>query len=222
MPNIENTFDALSFRYFLLDNYKKLKISEEELCVLLMCDHLIKQGNLFITADILRLKMNLHTQRIDEILVALINKKFIEFTVTSDGMVTSLEPIRKKLFHLFEVELSKDKSSLASNERRKTIEELTQVYEKKLRRSLSPIELDMINSWLDDDFSSSEIQDALSIALRDGKKTFRSIDKRLKDIRTKDDVAKEGYSAMNRNSYSKDIETTLKIANTNWLKDDDK
>ena len=117
MPKIENTFDALSFRYFLLDNYKKLKINEEELCVLLMCDHLIKQGNSFITADLLRLKMNLHTKRLDEILVDLINKKLIEFTITKDGMITSLEPIRTKLFHLFELELSKDKSCLETSER---------------------------------------------------------------------------------------------------------
>ena len=49
--------EALDFRFLLLENYKKMKISENELAVIFMIDHLTSQGNPFVTGDILSLKM---------------------------------------------------------------------------------------------------------------------------------------------------------------------
>ena len=60
--------EALDFRYLLLEYYKKLDINENELSVLLMIDHLRSQKNIFITPDLLSLKMNLTTDQLDEIL----------------------------------------------------------------------------------------------------------------------------------------------------------
>ena len=51
--------EAIDFRFLLLENYKKLKISENQLAIILMIDHLLSQGNPFITADLLSLKMSL-------------------------------------------------------------------------------------------------------------------------------------------------------------------
>ncbi len=50
---------ALDFRYLLLENYKKLGLSENEVIVLLMSDHFLKQKNPLITADLLSLKMGI-------------------------------------------------------------------------------------------------------------------------------------------------------------------
>ena len=43
--------EALDFNYLLLDNYKKLNLTENDVATLLMMDHLINDGNLFITAE---------------------------------------------------------------------------------------------------------------------------------------------------------------------------
>ena len=51
--------EAIDFRFLLLENYKKLRISENELAIIFMIDHLVSQGNPFITADLLSLKMSL-------------------------------------------------------------------------------------------------------------------------------------------------------------------
>ena len=48
---------ALDFKYLLLDNYKKYKINENTLATILVMDQLINQGNPFITAELLSLKM---------------------------------------------------------------------------------------------------------------------------------------------------------------------
>ena len=68
--------EALDFRYLLLENYKKLKISENELATIFVIDHLIAQGNPFVTADLLSLKMSLDVKEIDKILASLLKKKF--------------------------------------------------------------------------------------------------------------------------------------------------
>ena len=72
-------FEALDFKYLLLEYYKKLRISENELAVIFMIDHLLDQKNTLITPDLLSLKMNLKMSEIDSILVKLIEKKFIQY-----------------------------------------------------------------------------------------------------------------------------------------------
>ena len=44
--------EAIDFRYLLLENYRKLKLTEKELATIFMIDHLISQGNPFVTADL--------------------------------------------------------------------------------------------------------------------------------------------------------------------------
>ena len=63
--------NAVSFEYLLLDCYSKLGLSEKELTVCLMIEHLSKQGNAFVNSDMLALKMNLSTKEIDEAMSSL-------------------------------------------------------------------------------------------------------------------------------------------------------
>ena len=57
--------DAIDYRYLLIEYYKKLRLSENELCVLLMIDQLLQQKNTLITPDLLSLKMNLDVREIE-------------------------------------------------------------------------------------------------------------------------------------------------------------
>lgn len=68
--------EALDFKYLLLENYKRLKISELELATIFMIDHLINQGNPFVNADLLSLKMNLDVKEIDKILASLLKRNY--------------------------------------------------------------------------------------------------------------------------------------------------
>ena len=83
--------EALDFRYLLLEYYKKLKINEHELAVILMIDHLIDQKNALITPDLLPLKMSLPTKEIDQILVKLIDRNFLVFN-PSKKIAFTLKP----------------------------------------------------------------------------------------------------------------------------------
>lgn len=221
MTKSDSSFEAVDFRYILLDDYKKLGISEEELSVIMVTDHLLRQGNELVTADLLSLKMNFKTVDIDKILVSLVKKGFFEFEADKDGMRTSLEPLKKKLYKQFELDLAKDRANLMSAERSESLNRLYAYFEKRLNRTLSPIELDAISSWLDDSYSESAVKDALEDALAAGKRTLKSIDKILRSSRARDDIKKEGYTSLS-DKWGHDIEKTIEIAKTKWVDEDDK
>ena len=215
LPNM----DAVDFRFILLDQYKKLGLSENELAVLLMLDHLLKQGNNLITADMLSLKMNLKTKQIDAILVELLNKEYIEYAKDKNGIRTSIEPIKKILYKRFQLDIAKDRQNLLSAERAGVLSRLYAYFEKRLNRPLSPLETDLINTWLEEGFDEEAIKAALEKAISDGRRTLKSVDKRLRAARRRDDIEKEGYSAVNE-TYSADIEHTLEIAKVRWVDGD--
>ena len=213
---ISPSMDAVDFRYILLDQYKKLGISENELAVILMLDHLLKQGNTMITADMLALKMNIKSKELDGLLVGLLQKNFIAYDNSAGSMRTSIEPLKKVLYKRFQIALAKDRQNLLSAERANLLNRIYAYYEKRLNRPLSPLESDAINAWIDDGYDEDAIKSALETAIADGKKTIKSVDKRLRAGRRRDDFEKEGYSAVNEN-YSKDIERTLEIAKVRWV-----
>lgn len=213
--------DAVDFRYILLDDYKKLRIGEDELAVILMVDHLLRQDNDFVTADLLSLKMNYKTADIDKILVSLLKKGFLEYVDTGMGVRTSLEPLKKKLYKQFEDDLAKDRANLLSAERSECLGRLISYFEKRLSRTLSPIESDQISAWLDDGYSEKGIKDALEDSLAASKKTLKAVDKVLRSNRAREDIKKEGYTGVS-DTWDKNIEETIAIAKTKWVDDDGK
>lgn len=210
---------AVDFRYLLLEQYKKLGIKENELAILLMVDHLLVQGNELVTADLLSLKMNYSTKEIDSTLASLLSRDLISYDETNGRIMTSLEPLKKKLYKLFELDVAKERSSLNSAERAEELSDLNAFFESRLNRTLSPLESSTLSSWLDVGFSKDDIKGALEFSLSQGKKTFKAIDKELRTYRHSEDVEKEGMSSIN-SSWDKDIEKTLEIAKTKWIKND--
>ena len=108
--------EAIDFKFLLLENYKKLKISENQLAVIFMIDHLVSQGNPFITADLLSLKMSLDIKDIDSLLADLLVRGFIEYASINGKTVTSLNPLREKLFSNFALSVSKE-AEIKNNEK---------------------------------------------------------------------------------------------------------
>ena len=93
--NETNPLQAIDFRYLLLDLYKQARLSENELAVVLMVDHLTRQGNDLVTADLLSLKMNLKVKELDEILAGLVKRGLIAYESKGERLFTSLEPLKK-------------------------------------------------------------------------------------------------------------------------------
>ncbi len=209
--------EALDFRYLLLEYYRKLRLSENELAVILMIDHLLGQKNSLVTPDLLSLKMSLSPKELDTIFVNLIERNFLIFD-TGKKIKVSLKPLKKKLYEVFEESLAKEHETKISEEKTKVLQNIYQVFEKELNRPLSPLEFSLIGEWVDHGYTDKKIIEALRVALSKGKKTLRSVDKILLQWQARDDIEKSGSTAI-KDDWDKDIEKTMEIIKTKWLDD---
>lgn len=212
---------AVDFRYVLIDSYRKMGISEEELAVILMVDHLLEQGNTFVTSDSLSMKMTYKPDKIDKLMVSLVNKGYLVYDTSSGKMRTSLEPLREKVYQVFQKSIQRDQANLMSEERSERIGKIVALFESKLNRSLSPLESQTIGEWLDSGYKDEEIQNAFLDCYNENKKTLRAVDKKLRATRAASDVAREGATGVTQ-SWDKDIENTIEIAKQMWGDGNDK
>ena len=210
--------EAVDFRFLLLENYKKLKISENELAVIFMIDHLVTQGNPFITADLLSLKMSLDVKEIDTIIADLLTRGFMEYATLNGRTVTSLSPLKEKLFSNFALSVSKEAENKKAKE--EMLSNIYQSFEAELGRTLQPMEVSTIREWVDLGYSDEIIINALKEALAQGKKSIKSVDKVLLSWAKREELETEGKTTI-KNNWNEDLEETIRIAKTPWLDDDD-
>jgi DNA replication protein len=214
-------FSAVSFRYALLDCYKKLQLSEEDLAVVLMIDHLLEQGNSLVTADLLSLKMNYSVSEIDKTMVSLLNRGYLTYDTEDGQMKTGLDNLKNRVYEQFHKSVEVEQSNLMSEAKANRLANLSKLFEDKFERSLSPLETQTMGDWLEAGYPDEEIKDALLDAIHSNKKTIRAVDKILRAKRTDSDLAKEGVSAVS-SSWDKDIDKTIEIAKQMWGSDDGK
>lgn len=212
--------EAIDFRFLLLDNYKKLKISEKELVTLFMIDHFITLGNPFVTADLLSLKMSLDVKEIDKTLVALLTRGFIEYIAQGKKTITTLNPLKVKLYREFQISLTKEDEAQSSKEVEKELNNIFEEFSKLLGRVLAPVEISKIREWVSYGYSDEMIINALKEALSKGKKSLRSVDKILLVWSTRDDRENEGVS-LKSEEWNKSLEETIRIAKTPWIEKKD-
>jgi DNA replication protein len=215
------TSEAIDFRYLLIENYKKLKLSENELATIFIIDHLIGQGNSLITADILSLKMSMPAKEIDQLLASLLKKGMIDYVSLGKGTVTTLEPLKKRLYREFQISLAEENKANNSKDIEESLTNIYGEFQKYLGRVLSPLEISRIREWISFGYKEDMIIGALKEALSKGKKSLRSIDKILLSWSARDDIESEGHSLLDE-SWRKNIEETIRIAKTPWLDDDKK
>ena len=210
--------EAVDFRFLLLENYKKLKISENELAVIFMIDHLVGQGNPLITADLLSLKMSLDVKEIDALIADLLTRGFMEYATLNGRTVTSLNPLKEKLFSNFALSVSKESENKKAKE--EMLSNIYQSFEAELGRTLQPMEVSTIREWVDLGYSDEIIINALKEALAQGKRSIKSVDKVLLSWAKREELETEGKTTI-KNDWNEDLEETIRIAKTPWLDDDD-
>ena len=212
--------EAIDFRFLLLENYKKMKINENELAVIFMIDHLVGQGNPFINTDMLSLKMTLEVSEIDKVMASLLTRGFIEYVSQGQKTVITLDPLKQKLYREFQMTSSFEEASKNDKKVNDMINNVYGEFEKLLARPLSQVEFSRIREWIAFGYTDETIINALKEAISKGKKTLRSVDKILLSWSERDDIEKEGHTTLNDNC-DKNLEEIIRIAKTPWLNDDD-
>lgn len=210
----------LDYKYILIENYKAFNLSENELVVLLLIDNVEKESPSLITAEQLVLKMNLEEKEIDNILVSLLDRKFISYETYNGILITSLNPLKERIVEYIKNSFlntpTEELLEISESDGRTIFEE----FESKLNRSLTPLEIDSIRMWFSEGVSKDIIISALNeCAAKTKRITIKAVDKMIIKMMQSNDIRKEGYSAVNEKN-KKDIEETIAIASYNWVKND--
>lgn len=171
--------NAINFSYLLIEFYKKIELSEDELVVVLVIDHLISQNNSLINSSSIALNMNFDEKKVDDILAKLYEKKLIEILLNNGSVSISLEPLKKNLYKKFE-------ESILSGDEIKDNEKIEQLKNKVcttleglFNRSLTPLEINRVNDWLQDDLDENIISEALKEAVAKNYHSINQIDKSI-------------------------------------------
>ena len=193
----------ISFPKMLLTNYKKLKITEKELIVLI---YLIDDNEF----DPERIATDLNIKPIDVLtLVSSLSKKdIVKLESVTNNNVCEEYVCLDELYNKLAI-------SLMENETESKDTTLFDKFEKEFGRTFSPIEYEIIGAWIEGDFSEELILLALKEAIYNGVSNLRYIDKILyewnkKGIKSKEDIEKE------REKFSKK-DSKKEVFDYDWL-----
>lgn len=185
---MDPVFEAIDIRYLLLEHYKQLGFSEQEVMVILVIDQLTKQDNRLMTAELLSLKMALPIEQIDAIMVKLLQRQFLAY-VTVDGKTSStLQPLKQLLYKRFQQHVMQQTQEINLQEQAS----IFQLIEQGFGRTLSPLEISHIQDWLNFGYSPEKIRQALQDAISKQKKSIRMMDKILQKETMKENFHQEG------------------------------
>ena len=184
----------LSIPKILLMNYKKLKLNEAELIILIFLIN-SNEYNPKLISDTMDIKMPLLLE-----MIALLEEKGvlkIELKKVNDIQmeVCNLDSLYEKLALLIMENKEDEKNTIYD------------VFETELGRTLSPIEYELVSEWLNNN-SEEILKLALKEATYNGVSNFRYIDRiihewKKKGIKTRDDVIKNNEEFRKNKSEKK-------------------
>ncbi|GKU80977.1 DnaD domain-containing protein [Niallia sp. NCCP-28] len=222
---------SISIPTTLLTHYKTLKLTEQELVLLLHINSFLEKGNEFPTPAELAGYMTMDARQCHEMLSQLIKRGFISIIDgnNENGIrfeQYSLEPLWNKLIDLYLLINKQEKAKEAE----KTETDLYSCFETEFGRPLSPFEIETLGMWVDDDqHNPTIIKAALREAVISGKINFRYIDRILFEwkkngIQTIQQAKNHGKKFRQNQQYTigkgaeSSVESTVKsVPFYNWL-----
>ncbi|WP_373471132.1 DnaD domain-containing protein [Carnobacterium alterfunditum] len=216
----------------LLTHYREVGLTSEHLILVLQLKSFIDVGNDFPDTEIISKRMQISSAEVFQLIHDLINKKLIIIeTVKNDDGKTRDSYRLDLLWDKLGLVISQQENQQRFEKQHLSEQELFQLFEAEFGRPLSPIEMQTIGMWLDDDHYAIElIELALREAVLNQVYNLKYVDRILlnwerKNIRTKDQVDKEANRRRQGNAkpttYSVSKEQTTKVPLHNWLNNND-
>ncbi|WP_027963347.1 DnaD domain-containing protein [Halalkalibacillus halophilus] len=179
----------------LINEYTKLDLGEVDVLVILRILSIQSKGDLLPSFEVIAESMSINANEVANVLKQLKNKKYLEIKQFEDSNHHQQEWYAfDLLFHaLYENEVMDEKKEEGK---------LFQLFEQEFARALSPIEIEMISYWLDEDqFKPALVKAALREAVLLGKLNFKYIDRILNEWK------KKGIRSINQVKEAKDQRT---------------
>lgn len=166
----------------ILDTYKDIGIKPTDAIILIKMLELDRLNEPILTSSIAR-KTGLCISDVQDSLVNLMNKKIYEIYLDYSKGVGEEKYNFNQLFRILE-ETFKDNIGFEKDST--VMKRVMDLVEGELKRNVTPIELDMIRSWLDDDkFNEDDIRRALLEVVSSGRVNIKSINRSLQKERSK-------------------------------------
>ncbi|AGY81595.1 MULTISPECIES: DnaD domain-containing protein [Carnobacterium] len=211
----------------LLAHYNEVGLNTEQLVLVLQLKSFIDAGNDFPDTEIISKRMQITSSDVFKLIHELINKKLlvIETGKNQDGKTRDSYRL-DLLWNKLTLVISQQENQQRVEKQHLSEQELFQLFEAEFGRPLSPIEMQTIGMWLDDDHYAIElIELALREAVLNQVYNLKYVDRILlnwerKNIRTKDQVEKEGNRRRQSSSKAQSVsskEPTTKVPLHNWL-----
>ena len=196
----------------IFNKYKKLNITEEELILLI---YMINVGNkVTYNPELFSKELDINKYKVMELINSLFEKQIINVIVEKNRLNKTEEYI---VFDLLYNKLIKE--IIGVEEKTEEVgNDIFTIFEQELGRTISPMEYDMIKTWVTD-YNKEIVVEALKEAVYNGVNSFRYIDKILsewnkKGLKTKDDVIKD------KNNYRNKKKENVEYFEYNWLEDE--
>ena len=197
----------------LFFNYKKFNINDEEFIVLI---YLINNRYVNYNPKIIAKELNIKVNKLLIIINNLCEKQIINIKLEKNEN----NILEEKL--CFDLLYSKLAMTILDNDNEDTQVIATSLFEKfeqEFGRTLSPMEYEIINGWLNSGYSEEIIIEALKESIFSGVNSLRYIDRILiewkkKKIKTADDVKKI------RKRHKEKKDETVEIFDYDWLSGD--
>jgi DNA replication protein len=209
----------VDWRKLLIKHYKSptYKLNENEVVVLLCLDDILSSNKILVTGEDLVNYMTLTSEEIDEILSSLLEKKYIDYIRENNKTITSIEPIKNKIFEDLKRDIIIESNETSTKENKEKVDNLYSYFESQLGRVLTGKEIDRISTWVRSGASEGMIKEAVEKVKAKGKTlSMNAVDKVLLSIQKSNDITKEGYSTMS-SSYRHSDEETIDIVTKSWV-----
>ena len=227
-----------SISNLLITNYHKLGILDQEMMLIVHLLYFQNRGNFFPSISELEKRMSLNTEEIMRLLQRLVRTGYInieENVEESTGFISekyNLEPLYYKLIK--ELERSVEVSQISKTKKVEKEQKLNvfNIFEQEFGRPLSPMEIELINTWIDNDKYNTEIiVYALKEAVFSNKLNMRYIDKILfewekKNVRTIEQIKehikyfRNHQGTLKQDSESKNSNDMPSFEFYNWLENE--
>ncbi|GEN45126.1 DnaD domain protein [Alkalibacillus haloalkaliphilus] len=199
----------------LLNDYHELGLNEEDIIVILQIMNLQKSGELLPSFDQIASHMTINANEVANVLKKLRNNNYLQIEQITDEQNGQhewycLSPLFEALFEVEQESTQEEEGKLF------------QLFEQEFARTLSPIEIETVSYWLDEDqFKPPLIKAALREAVLMGKLNFRYIDRILnewkkKGVRSVNDVKQSSQQKQNQQAPKEKRDTSVYY---NWLEE---
>ncbi len=202
----------ISISKLLLKNYKKIGLTSDEFIFL---SYLMNEGNnIILNIEKIAIDMGLNNNEVLGLIQGLKDKDMIDVKVDKDhkkvtNEYISLESFYNKISVLLLEHINTNKNNNSY---------IFEAFEKEFGRTLSPMEYEIINAWIDSNISNELIIEALKEATFNGVANLRYIDKIIyewnkKGLKNINDVKKHHVDRKNNKDK-------VEVFSYNWLEED--